>query len=81
MIRIVSHDTKGGKSKALTKYKVQWSRPYILTEKKRVNGQIVTTAKEVDTTEEFYKNIVLFLDGGKAIDVYKALHPDAKFRD
>jgi hypothetical protein len=81
VIRIVSHDTKGGKSKALTKYKVQWSRPYILTEKKRVNGQIVTTAKEVDTTEEFYKNIVLFLDGGKAIEVYKALHPDAKFRD
>jgi hypothetical protein len=81
VIRIVSHETKAGKSKALTKYKVQWSRPYILTEKKRIEGKIVTTTKEVDTTEEFYKNIVTFLDGGKAIEVYKALHPSGNFRD
>jgi len=81
VIRIISHETKGGKSKAKTKYNVQWSRPYILTEKKRVNGQIVTTSTSVDTTDEFYKNIITFLDGGKAIEVYKALHPNANFRD
>ena len=81
VIRIISHETKAGKSKARTKYKVQWSRPYILTEKKRIEGKIVTTEKQVDTTEEFYKNIITFLDGGKAIDVYKALHENAKFRD
>lgn len=81
VIRIISHETKGGKSKAMTKYTVKWSRPYILTEKKRINGKIITTEKKVDTTEEFYKNVITFLDGGKAIDTYKALHPDAKFRD
>ena len=35
VMKIISHDTKGGKSQAKTQYKVQWSRPYILTEKKK----------------------------------------------
>jgi len=81
VIRVISHETKGGKSKALTKYTVQWNRPYTLTEKNKIDGKIVTTTKQIDTTEEYYKNIITFTDGGKAIDVYKALHAGATFRD
>lgn len=81
VMRIISHDTKGGKSQAKTKYHVEWSRPYILTEKKRVEGKVVTTTKEVYTNYEPYNKLITFLDGSKALETYKALHPNAKFRD
>lgn len=81
IIRIISHDTKGGKSKAKTKYLVEWSRPYILTEKKRVQGKIETTVKEVNTTYESYKHLILFEGGDKAYNIYKTLHPNTTFRN
>lgn len=81
IIRVISHHTKGGTSKAMTKYTVKWNRPYILTKKKKVNGKIITTETTVDTTEEFYKNVVVFPGGDKAMDNYKIMHPDTKFRD
>lgn len=81
VVKISDHDTKGGKSKAKTQYLVHWNRPYILTEKKRVQGKITTTTKTVDTTLEPYSKIIQYLDGTKAMDIYKALHPTATFRD
>ena len=81
IMKILSHETKGGKSQAKTKYKVQWSRPYILTEKKKVDGKIVTTQKEVFETMEPANKIITFLDGAKMLEVYHILHPDSKFRD
>jgi len=81
VIKIISHDTKGGKSQAKTQYKTQWSRPYKLTEKKKVNGKIETTEQLVDTTFETANKLIGFLDGAKALEVYHILHPDAKFRD
>jgi len=82
VIKIISHDTKGGKSQAKTKYKVQWNRPYILTEKKKdKDGVIVTTQKEAFETMEPANKIITYLDGSKQLEVYHILHPDAKFRD
>lgn len=81
VMRVISHDTKGGKSRAKTKYHVEWSRPYILTEKKQVKGKIETTTKEVNTTYEPYSKLITFLDGAKAVKTYKALHPTTTFRD
>lgn len=81
VMRVISHLTKGGKSQAKTKYHVEWSRPYILTERKRVEGKMITTTKEVNTTYEPYNKLITFLDGSKAVKTYKALHPEGKFRD
>jgi len=81
VMKIISHDTKGGKSQAKTQYKTQWSRPYKLTEKKKVNGKIVTTEKLVETTFETANKLIGFLDGAKALEVYHILHKDSKFRD
>lgn len=81
VMKVISHETKGGKSKAKTKYLVEWSRPYVLTEKKRVEGKVITTTKEVNTTHEPYNKLITFLDGSKAVETYKALHPKALFRD
>ena len=81
VVRISKHDTKVGKSRAKTQYMVHWTRPYMLTEKKRVKGVITTTTKAVDTTWEPYNKIITFLDGSKAVEVYKILHPGANFRD
>ena len=81
VIKIISHDTKGGKSQAKTQYKTQWSRPYILTEKKRVDGKIVTTQKEVPYTFEPYSKLITYLDGARQLEIYHILHPNAKFRD
>jgi len=81
IIKVISHETKGGKSQAKTKYLVEWSRPYVLTEKKRVQGKEITTTKEVNTTYEPYNKLITFLDGSKAVKTYKALHPNTKFRD
>ena len=40
------------------------------------------TEKTVDhTTWQTYRDILLFKNGEKAIDIYKTLHPTAKFRD
>ena len=36
---------------------------------------------EDHTTKEFYKNVILFKGGAKAMEIYKALHPEGKFRD
>lgn len=81
VMKIISHDTKGNKSQAKTKYKVQWSRPYILTEKKKVDGKIVTTQKQNFETMEPANKIITYLDGSKQLELYHILHPDAKFRD
>ena len=80
VIKIISHETKGGKSQAKTKFLVQWSRPYKLTEKKKVNGKIETIEKEVDTTYEPYSKLISYLDGSKAFEVYSILHPGTQFR-
>jgi len=81
VMKIISHDTKGGKSQAKTKYKVQWSRPYVLTEKKKIDGKIVTTQKEVPFTFETANKLITYLDGAKQLEVYHILHKDSKFRD
>ena len=81
IVKVISHHTKGGTSKAMTKYTVKWNRPYVLTQKKKVNGKIVTTETTVDTTEEYYKNIIVFPGGDRAMNNYKIMNPDAKFRD
>lgn len=87
IVRIISHVTLGGKSRALTKYKVQWNRPYTLTSQKQLKGKTLdedrteTTTVTDDTTKEFYKNIILFRNGGQAIAAYKILHPNGVFRD
>lgn len=79
VIKIISHITKP-KSKAKTQFLVQWSRPYKLTEKKKVNGKIVTTEKEVNETYEPYSKLITYLDGGKSFEIYSILHPDTQFR-
>ena len=79
VMKILSHITKP-KSKAKTQFLVQWSRPYKLTEKKKVNGKIVTTEKLVDTTYEPYSKLITYLDGGRSFEVYSILHPDTQFR-
>ena len=33
------------------------------------------------SNEEFYKNVILFKGGAKAMEIYKSLHPEGKFRD
>ncbi len=81
VVKILSHTTKGGKSQAKTKYLVKWNRPYILTEKKKVNREFVTTTKEIFETEEPANKIITYLDGSKMLETYKVLHPDGKFRD
>jgi hypothetical protein len=81
VVRVSKHETKLGKSQAKTQYMVHWSRPYVLTEKKRVKGEITMTTKTVDSTWEPYHKIITYLDGSKAVETYKALHPEAKFRD
>ena len=44
--------------------------------------QTEETSRELDhTTNQFYKDIVLFKGGAKAMDIYKALHPNGHFRD
>jgi len=40
-----------------------------------------TSRVEDHTTKEFFKNVVLFKGGAKAMDIYRALHPQGKFRD
>jgi len=79
VIKIISHITKP-KSQAKTQFLVQWSRPYKLTEKKKVNGKIVTTEKEVNETYEPYSKLITYLDGGKMFELYSILHPDTQFR-
>ena len=107
IVRITSHVTKGGKSKAMTQYTCYWNRPAVLTKKKLVKKlhvnprrdsdlrdaeidkqrdaerfQTEETSRTIDhETEQFYKDIILFKGGSKAIEVYKTLHPDGKFRD
>ena len=81
VLAILKHDTKGGKSKARTQYLTKWSRPYVLTEKKRVKGEIVETTKEVDTTWETYTKLIGYLDGLAKLKIYKEQHPSASFRD
>lgn len=78
---IVSHETKPHPSKAKTKYLVRWSRPYILTEKKRVKGKIETTTREVYETLETYEKLLTYLDGLTSVKLYKEAHPSSKFRD
>ena len=79
VMKILSHITKP-KSQAKTQFLVQWSRPYKITEKKKVNGKIVTTEKEVNETYEPYSKLITYLDGGKMFQLYSILHPDTQFR-
>ena len=80
VMKVSAHLTpKTGTGK--TEYRVHWSRPYILTEKVRENGRMVTKTKEVFTTNETYKNLVTFRDGKQKADEYKAKHPRAKYKD
>ena len=82
VIKIISHETKGGKSQAKTKYKVQWSRPYMLTEKKKdKDGVIITTQKQNFETMEPANKIITYLDGARQLELYHILHKDSKFRD
>ena len=107
VVRITSHTTKGGKSKAMTQYTCYWNRPAVLTQKKLIkklnpnpkkNSDLrdlqadreqeaarfqteETSRVEDHTTKEFYKNIILFKNGSKAMEIYKSLHPEGKFRD
>ena len=37
--------------------------------------------KEDHETKQFYKDIILFKGGSKAVEIYKTLHPTGKFRD
>ena len=107
VVKITSHTTKGGKSKAMTQYTCYWNRPAVLTKKKLVKKLNPNPRKDSDlrdaeidrqrdaerfqtaevsrvedhTTKEFYKNIILFKNGSKAMEIYKSLHPEGKFRD
>ena len=107
VVKITSHTTKGGKSKAMTQYTCYWNRPAVLTQKKLVKKLNPNPRKDSDlrdaeidrqrdaerfqteetsrvedhTTKEFYKNIILFKNGSKAMEIYKSLHPEGKFRD
>jgi len=81
VIKIISHDTKGGKSQAKTQYKTEWNRPYTITENKKVRGKTVTTTTTVPFTLETANKLITYLDGAKALEVYHILHPEAKFRD
>jgi hypothetical protein len=78
VLAILKHETAGGKSRERTKYLVQWSRAYVLLDETDVKADNLI---ETDTTWETAYRIITFLDGSRALDVYKALHPDAKFRD
>ena len=81
VMKVTSHVTpKTGTGKTL--YRVNWSRPYILTEKVRdKDGKMVTREKKVFTTNETYKNLINFRDGKEKADEYKAKHPRAKYND
>lgn len=107
VVKITSHTTKGGKSKAMTQYTCYWNRPAVLTQKKLVKKLNPNPRKDSDlrdaeidrqrdaerfqteetsrvedhTTKEFYKNVILFKNGSKAMEIYKSLHPEGKFRD
>jgi len=105
IMRIDSHTTLGGKSRARTKYLCYWNRGTVMTKKKLVKlhtkmpkdsdlrdlakakeqeARYLTeeTESEIDhTTRQFYREIILFNGGQKAVEVYKALHPTANFRD
>ena len=107
VVKITSHTTKGGKSKAMTQYTCYWNRPAVLTQKKLVKKLNPNPRKDSDlrdaeidrqrdaerfqteetsrvedhTTKEFYKNVILFKGGAKAMEIYKWLHPEGKFRD
>ncbi len=78
VIKIISHDTKKSPSKAMTKYRVQWNRSYELTKRDK-KGNV--SSIEIDTTDEFYKNIITFPGGSDALKVYKVLHSGGLFRD
>jgi hypothetical protein len=81
VIKVLSHDTEP-KTQKKTQYLVQWSRPYKLTKLKKVKGEVLLDEYiEDDTTYEPYAKLITYLDGAKAVEVYKALHPTAKYRD
>jgi len=48
ILRITGHETKGGKSKARTKYKCYWNRPAILTKEKMLKKKAVNPRKDSD---------------------------------
>jgi len=81
VVSILNHDTISGKSRAKTKYLVKWSRPYVLQEQLKVKNTITKNVIEDDTTWETHNSVMTFLDGARMLEVYKTLHPTAKFRD
>ena len=51
-------------------------------EREAARFQTEETAREtIHTNYQFYKDIILFKGGAKAMEIYKALHPNGKFRD
>jgi len=79
VMKVTAHVTPKGTGKTL--YRVHWSRPYVLTEKVREKGRMVTKTKEISTTDETYKNLINFRDGKEKADEYKAKHARAKYND
>jgi len=79
VMKVTAHVTPSrGKGKTL--FRTHWSRPYVLTEKKRnKEGRLVTTEKKVWTTDEPYKKLITFRDGKRHADEYMAKHPRARF--
>ena len=71
VVNITDHCTAPtGKNK--TRYRVYWNRPYIITEKKRIDkGGIETTQKTISITDETAKKIATYLGGTKAFEEYK----------
>ena len=51
-------------------------------EREAARFQTEETAREtIHTNYQFYKDVILFKGGAKAMEIYKALHPNGKFRD
>ena len=55
-------------------------RDGIEDERKRFETEEIDYVEDHETWQR-YKDIMLFKNGSKAIDIYKTLHPTAKFRD
>lgn len=87
VVKITTHEHKPHPSKAKTKYKCLWNRPFILTKQKVVKkkGSSFDT-EETERIEEYESmpepasKIQFYRNGDKALEVYHALH-NVKWRD
>ena len=79
VMKVTAHVTPS-KGKGKTLFRTHWSRPYVLTEKKRnKDGKLVTTEKKVWTTDEPYSKLITYRDGKEKTDSYIKAHPRARF--